>query len=217
MKKESHDLTVRMIFYILGSAIIAFGCSVYLLSDTGNDCFNVFMQGIAKTLHISYSASHIGINVVILILVLLFGRSYIKIGTFVSLLIMGPVTDLTVALLGDILTTELPYLIRLLIASFSLPITSFGLAAIMTADVGIGPNDVLSVFLSDKLNIKFRWVRICVDCTWVILGVLLGGVAGVMTVAAAFLVGPLASCFFRPMEQLLAKCRNLLKEGGNRL
>ena len=205
MKMKPRDLAIRIIFYVLGSAIIAFGCAIYLLSDTGNDCFNVFMHGVAKTLQISYSASHIGINVVILIFLLLFGRSYIKIGTFVSLLIMGPVTDLTVLLLGDILTTDLPYLVRLFVASFSLPITSFGLATIMTANVGIGPNDLLSVFLSDKLKIKFRWVRICVDCTWVILGVILGGTAGVMTVAAAFLVGPISSCFFQPLERLLAK------------
>lgn len=205
MKMKPRDLAIRIIFYVLGSAIIAFGCSIYLLSDTGNDCFNVFMHGVAKTLHISYSASHIGINVVILIFLLIFGRSHIKIGTFVSLLIMGPVTDLTVFLLGDIFTTDLPYLLRLFIASFSLPITSFGLATIMTANVGIGPNDLLSVFLSDKLKIKFRWVRICVDCTWVILGVILGGVAGVMTVAAAFLVGPISSFFLKPLENLLAK------------
>lgn len=202
---KPRDLAIRILFYIFGSAIIAFGCSIYLLSDTGNDCFNVFMHGVAKTLNVSYSVSHIGINVVILIFLLIFGRSYIKIGTFVSLLIMGPVTDLTVFLLGDIFTTDLPYLLRLFIASFSLPITSFGLATIMIADVGIGPNDLLSVFLSDKLKIKFRWVRIGVDCTWVILGVILGGVAGIMTVAAAFLVGPIASFFFKPLENLLAK------------
>jgi len=110
MKRTPRDLSIRILFYIFGSAIIAFGCAIYLLSDTGNDCFNVFMHGLAKTLDIPYSASHIGINVAILIILLIFGRSYIKIGTFVSLLIMGPVTDLTVLLLGDVLTTDLPYL-----------------------------------------------------------------------------------------------------------
>lgn len=205
MKTNPRDLAIRIAFYVFGSAIIAFGCAIYLLSDTGNDCFNVFMHGVAKTLHISYSASHIGINVVILIFLLIFGRKYIKIGTFVSLLIMGPVTDLTVFLLGDVLTSELPFLVSLFTASFSLPITSFGLATIMTANVGIGPNDLLSVFLSDKLKIKFRWVRISVDITWVILGYLLGGTVGIMTVAAAFLVGPISSCFLKPLERLLSK------------
>ena len=203
MKTSPRELAIRIAFYVFGSAIIAFGCAVYLLSDTGNDCFNVFMHGVAKTLHIPYSASHIGINVVILFFLLLFGRSYIKIGTFVSLFIMGPVTDLTVLLLGDILTTELPYLLRLFIASFSLPITSLGLAIIISANVGIGPNDLLSVFLSERFNLKYRWVRVCVDITWVVLGWLLGGTAGIMTVAAAFLVGPISSFFLKPLGRLL--------------
>lgn len=205
MKTPSRDLIIRIIFYILGSTLIAFGCSIYLLSDTGNDCFNVFMHGVAKTLDISYSASHIGINVVILIFLLIFGRSYIKLGTFVSLFIMGPVTDLTVLLLGDILTTDLPYLLRLFIASFSLPITSFGLATIITADIGIGPNDVLSVFLSERLHRKYRWVRVCVDVSWVIIGFLLGGTLGIMTIAAAFLVGPISSFFLKPLKNLLRR------------
>jgi len=205
MKTTPRELAIRIASYIFGSAIIAFGCAVYLLSDTGNDCFNVFMHGVAKTLHIPYSASHIGINVVILIFLLIFGRSYIKIGTFVSLFIMGPVTDLTVLLLGGILTADLPYLLRLFIASFSLPITSFGLAVIMTANVGIGPNDLLSVFLSERFRLKYRWVRVCVDVTWVVLGWLLGGTAGIMTVAAAFLVGPISSWFLKQVEKCLKR------------
>lgn len=205
MKTISRELAIRIAFYIFGSALIAFGCAVYLMSDTGNDCFNVFMHGVAKTLNIPYSASHIGINVVVLIFLLIFGRKYIKIGTFVSLFIMGPVTDLTVWLLGDLITTDLPYLARLGIASFSLPITSFGLAVIMTANVGIGPNDLLSVFLSDRFHLKFRWVRMCVDISWVVLGWLLGGTAGIMTVIAAFMVGPISSAFLKPLEKMLNK------------
>ena len=209
LKNTPRNLLIRILYYIIGSAVIAFGCSIFMISNTGTDCFGMFMQGLAETLEIPYTFSHIGINVAILIVLFFFGRSYIKLGTFVSLFIMGPVIDLTVLLVGGILTDDLSYAVRLLAALASLPVTSFGLAVIITADVGIGPNDLLSVFLSEKLHFQYRFVRIAVDITWVILGVFLGGTLGIMTIVSAFLVGPISAFFLKPADRLLT---GLLKE-----
>ena len=71
-------------------------------------------------------------------------------------------------------------------------ILSAGMSIVINSNAGTGPNDLVAVILSDKIErVQFRWVRVGCDLFFVVLGFLLGGTVGAGTVVAVFLTGPL--------------------------
>lgn len=203
-KRTLPEIITRLILFLIGMAVIATGTSIFVLSDTGSDPFAVFMQGIANVLHISNGIAHMGINFTYLLVILIFARRYIKIGTVAAIFICGPIIDLVSFLLSPFLNSSLNFWIRVVIMLCGCIIMGFGLAMVINADVGVSPNDLASIVISDKTHIAFRWIRITVDLTLVTAGFLLGGVIGVGTIAGALLTGPVTQ-FFSPFHLKLTR------------
>ncbi len=197
------ELLVRSLYFLMGVCICAFGAAMFVLCDTGTDPFGMLMQGIARTFGLSNGIAHISINAVLILVILAIDRSYIRIGTFISLVGMGTVIDLASRLLRGIIHSGLPFWLRFFLMLLACIILSLGLDCIISAQIGTGANDLVAVIISDKAHWQFRWVRIAVDVTWVFSGLLLGGVAGVGTIAAALIIGPIAQFFMPPIRMLL--------------
>ena len=83
-------------------------------------------------------------------------------------------------------------------------ILGFGMSIIIKSNSGTGPNDLIAMIFSDKINqhrrIAFRWVRIGCDVFFVAVGFFLGGTVGIGTVVAALLTGPVVQ-FFLPLSE----------------
>ncbi len=216
-KRTLPEVLTRLFLFSIGVSIIAAGGSLFILSNTGSDPFNVFMQGVARILHISNGISCMGINAVYLVVIFIFARNYIRIGTIASIFICGPMIDLVSSLLSPYLSGQEALWIRIPVMLAGTIVLSFGLAMVMSADAGVAPNDLASIIISDKTHIAFRWVRIAVDSTLVLLGFLLGGVVGIGTIAGAVLTGPTAQ-FFSPFHlkltrRVIQSALRLLKKG----
>ncbi len=207
-KRSVKNLTVRTVLFALGSFIISIGVSAFVLTDTGSDTFSVFMQGVARTLGVSNGMAHILINLTMIIGILIFTKGYIKLGTIAALVIMGPSIDFVSYLLGGIITAATPFYLRLIIMALACVVCAFGLAVIICADIGIGANDLMSVILSDKAKIQFRWARISVDATLVVVGFFLGGVVGIGTIVNIILIGPIAQFFMPHVKKSTASIVN---------
>ncbi len=196
------ELLIRLAYFVAGTAITALGASVFILSETGTDPFGMLMQGVAKIAGISNGTAHIAINATYIIIIAILDRRYIRIGTFAALFATGPMIDLASRLLGHVISGALPYFLRLSICLASCPVIGFGLSCVINASVGMGANDLVSVIISDKTHLQFRWVRVGVDAAMVATGYLLGGVIGLGTVACALLTGPCTQ-FFMPRSALI--------------
>ena len=80
-------------------------------------------------------------------------------------------------------------------------ILALGMSIVINSNAGTGPNDLVAVILSDKIErVEFRWIRVACDLFFVALGFLLGGTVGAGTIAAAFLTGPLVQ-FWLPVTR----------------
>ena len=87
-------------------------------------------------------------------------------------------------------------------------ILAFGMTIVIKSNAGTGPNDLVGVVLSDKTKKPFGLCRVIVDFSFVIIGVLLGGIFGVGTIVCAFLIGPIADRFLPVSEKLVYKLLN---------
>lgn len=216
MKINRKELLLRVIILMIGLTIAHLGVTLFILSDLGSDPFNVLVQGIYRTVSsfvdwpfLTHGKTHIVICFLIILILLVVDRSYIKIGTILCMIFGGPIIDFFTAILAPILAISNSLIFKIIILALGCAILAYGMTIVIKSEAGTGPNDLVSVVISDKSGKNFSIVRILVDLSFVIIGFVLGGSIGIGTIICAFCVGPVAGHFLpineKIIEKLLAK------------
>ena len=211
-KRTIREWVVRSLILMLGLIIAHLGVTLFLLSDLGADPFNVLVQGVYRKLDLllaggvlTHGRTHMGISLLIILVLLLVDKSYVKIGTVLCMVCGGPIIDAFTWLLGFILPQELHLVARALMLVAGCVILAYGMTIVIKSDAGTGPNDLVAVVLADKIRRPFGIVRLIVDAVFTFLGFLFGGVVGVGTIVCAALVGPVAGVFLPINEKLVQR------------
>lgn len=173
-----------------GIVLIAFGVAAFSRAALGFDPFMIFASGMASKMGLSLGITHILINLTLALVYVLIGKKkYINIGTVAAMSLTGPLIDAFTGLDQFVLPGELSFVIRIVLVLAACPLMGLGVHLYTGVRLGAGPNDLVAVILSDATKKPFGIVRVLVDGTWTVAGVLLGGVIGIGTVAALILVG----------------------------
>lgn len=217
MRRSGKEWALRVAILLAGLCVAHLGVTLFLLSDLGSDPFNVFVQGLYRTLDrmlglpfLTHGRTHVGLSLLIILALLFVDRSYIKIGTALCMLFGGPIIDFFTGLLSPVLAGSGSLALRLGMLVAGCVILAFGMTMVIRSDAGTGPNDLVALVISEKSGWKFSLVRMAVDALFVVAGFLLGGVAGLGTLVCMFLVGPVAGFFLprngRWIEKLVRRC-----------
>ena len=205
--------TLRVILLLVGLTVAHLGVTLFLQADLGSDPFNVMIQGLFRFLpwpaFMTHGNVHVGVSFLIILVLLVVDRSYIRIGTLLCMILGGPIIDLFTVVLAPVIHNGSPMAWRLLALVIGCVILAFGMTIVIKSQAGTGPNDLVAVVISDKLKRKFGVVRILVDVGFALAGFLLGGTLGIGTIVCACLVGPTAQIFMPVSEKL---CAGVLKE-----
>ena len=197
--KDLRIWTKRVILLLIGLTIAHLGVTLFLLADLGSDPFNVLIQGLFRFLpwpgFMTHGYVHMGVSFLIILVLLVVDRSYIRIGTLLCMFLGGPIIDVFTILLGGLINAQSVMALRLVALVAGCVILAFGMTIVIQSKAGTGPNDLVAVVISDKTRWKFGVVRICVDVCFALAGFLLGGTVGLGTIICAFLVGPAAQIF----------------------
>ncbi len=210
MRRSGREWLFRVIILMVGLTIAHLGVTLFLLSELGSDPFNVLIQGLYRTISsltgwslLTHGRVHVAVSLLIILILMLTDRNYVKIGTVLCMVCGGPIIDFFTMLLAPLFLrlTSLP--VRVLVLAVGCVILAFGMTIVIKSDAGTGPNDLVAVVISDKLRRKFSVVRIVVDVCFVAVGWLLGGTVGLGTVICAALVGPVAGVFLPHSERIV--------------
>ena len=207
MKRSVKELCIRVVILLFGLTVAHLGVTLFLLANLGADPFNVLVQGIFRTIgrfadwsFLSHGNVHIVICFLIILVLLIVDKNYIKIGTVLCMAFGGPIIDFFTRLLSFFFEKGNPLWLNLIVLAVGCVILALGMTIVIKSDAGTGPNDLVALVISDKSHRRFGVVRILVDVSFVAVGFLLGGTVGVGTVICAFLVGPVAD-FFLPRSE----------------
>ncbi len=199
---------MRVVLLLIGLCIAHLGVTLFLQTELGSDPFNVFVQGLFRSVPwpawaaMTHGRVHLLVSLLILLVLLMADRSYVGVGTVLCMALGGPIIDVYTLWLAPVIHGGLPLLWRLGLLVAGCLILAFGMTIVIRSQAGTGPNDLVAVVLSDKLKKPFGPVRVAVDCAFAGIGLALGGVLGIGTVVCAFLVGPAAQLFFPVSEQI---------------
>ena len=208
----------RILVYVVGLFIMAFGVSLSLKSNLGVSPVNSLPN------EISLVANSFGINLSLGNAVIIIFSCYV----LVQILIKRrrfPLIDLTQVIFSVIfgyftnftgmLTNASSYLtslpLRLLFMAVSMVFIAFGVSIYMNAKLVNMPMEGMTLAISEQLGKPFARVKVVVDCSTVILALVLSLVflhgiegVGVGTVLAAVCVGLLV----KPIQKLVSPALN---------
>ncbi|MCI8334880.1 MAG: hypothetical protein HFH25_09905 [Lachnospiraceae bacterium] len=210
-KRSGKETLIRVLILLAGLTIAHLGVTLFLLADLGADPFNVLVQGIFRTLGrvkgfqaLTHGYTHISICFLIILVLVIADKSYIKIGTILCMICGGPIIDFFTGILGSLFSGGGSLFVKIPVLAAGCVILAFGMTIVIKSDAGTGPNDLVALVISDKSHAKFSLVRVLVDVSFVAAGFLLGGVFGIGTLICAGLVGPVAG-FLLPRSEKIVK------------
>ena len=208
--QKKKETMIRLVILFGGLVVAHFGVTLFLLADLGSDPFNVLIQGLrllvmkAAPVTPTHGTVHMFICFLIILVLLIVDKHYVRIGTLVCMFCGGPIIDFFSWLLGGLGIEEAGLPVKLPILVLGCAILAFGMSVVIRSEAGTGPNDLVAVVISEKKHFRFSVVRIVTDIVFVLTGYLLGGRVGIGTVICAFLVGPVAE-FCMPFSASLVK------------
>lgn len=218
MKESFSILILRVVILFTGLTIAHLGVSLFLIADLGADPFNVFIQGLLRVEEqylsfdfITHGRIHMIISFLIILVLLVTDKSYIRSGTLICMFCGGPIIDCFNSVLMPVLNPFLTLPFRIFINIAGCAVLAYGMTIVIKSEAGTGPNDLVALVISEKSKIKFAPVRIIVDILFAATGFWLGGTLGLGTVICAFVVGPVAGVFLPYNEKLIKRIISKIK------
>lgn len=186
-----------------GVLLVGVGVAFNNCAGFGNDPVGIVYDGIRSVSGMNQAqlgmASNV-VNIVLLVFLFFVGRRYVSVGTFVYLLPYGFCVDLGNFLYGLHGASEDVW-VRVVFSVLGCVLLSLGVAIYIMVDIGVDPFTGVVLVLRDVLKKEYRYVKIGFDLTMVILGTLLGGRLGVVTVVTALAVGPVIQFFTKILKK----------------
>ena len=165
MKRSGREWLIRIVILMIGLTVAHLGVTLFLLTNLGSDPFNVLIQGLFRTLSsltgwsfLTHGRVHVAVSLLIILVLLLTDRSYIKIGTVLCMICGGPIIDFFTLLLSPLFRQVDTLPVRVLVLALGCVILAYGMTIVIKSDAGTGPNDLVAIVISDKLHRKFSIV-----------------------------------------------------------
>lgn len=184
-------LSRRLVQLHLGLVLYGVSMAFMIESRLGLDPWDVFHEGLAQRTGLSFGTVTVAVGALVLLLWVPL-RQRPGLGTVSNVLVIGPVVDVTLAVLPDVRPIAAQG--ALLVAGVLL--NGLATALYLGARLGPGPRDgLMTGYVARRPGRSVRLVRTVIEVVVLALGWLLGGTVGVGTVAYALAIGPLTQAF----------------------
>ena len=211
MKKKINVNIPAIILAFVGIVLVGVGVAFNAAAALGNDPVGIMYDGIRSILGLTSEelgfASNL-VNVALMVLVFFTGRHYINIGTFVYIIPYGFIVSLGGKLYHLIFQVQ-TFPIQVLGAVIGCLLLYTGVAMYITADIGLDPFTGVVMVLRDQLKKEYRYVKIGFDISCILIGTLLGGKLGVITIITALSAGPVIQFLSDQMNKVREKLRGI--------
>lgn len=181
---------------VAGLWLFAAGVVAGLRSGLGVGPWDVLHDGIRQASPLSFGVASIAVGVVLLAAGAVAGV-WPGPATLVNMVLIGIFCDAMLASgIGADLDGRGP-LLRLAAVVAGVGLVALGSALYIGAGLGSGPRDSLMLAIAARTRLRVGALRAIIETTVLVVGVLLGGAAGIGTILFAFGIGPAVEVAFR--------------------
>lgn len=200
----------RCIIAEIGIFMIGIGVAFNAMAQLGNDPVGIFYDGIRSALDLNQQqlglASN-GVNVILFIILCLFGRKFINYGTLLYVIPYGTFVSIGTAIYPIIFPSD-ALIVKCLGGLIGCLLLYTGVGMYVAMEIGLDPMNGISLLLRDKLKLDYAKTKWIFDGTLTAVGFLLGGKLGVITVLTALTGGP-------GIQFAIKMAKRLIKEDGH--
>ena len=182
----------RLARLLLGLVLFGAGEALLVASDLGNSPWTVLAEGLGEQTAIGVGAATVALSVLVL-LAWISLRQAPGLGTILNALIVG--IALGLVLEGLSRPDELAW--RYAFVAAGIALVGLGSGLYLGSRLGAGPRDGLMLGLHRRTGVSVRLARTALEVSVVVAGALLGGTAGIGTLAFAVLIGPAVQASLR--------------------
>ena len=182
----------RALGALSGIFFIGTGVAFNAMAHLGNDPVGIFYDGIRNTMGLNQAglglASNL-VNVGFLCVLFFIGRKYLNVGTLIYILPYGTCVSAGTWLYSKIfLLDTIP--VRILASAAGCLLLYFGVGIFIAVDIGMDPMTGMAMVIRDRLGWDFKRGKWLLDGTITIVGFVLGGKLGIVTIVTALSAGP---------------------------
>jgi uncharacterized membrane protein YczE len=177
----------RLVQLYAGLLLYGFSIALMVRSDLGLAPWDVLHSGLTKWFPIDIGQALVIVSFMVMIAWVPL-REMPGIGTISNAILIGVSTDVFLAVLPHAHAVA----VRVLFLVAGVGLQGVATAAYIGAQFGRGPRDGLMTGLARRTGYSLRLVRTAMELTVLVLGLILGGIAGLGTIVYALAIGPLS-------------------------
>jgi len=198
--------STRVLLLVAGSLTIAVSVAVTLWTGLGPGPLDVFIGAVRTHTGVPLSVAVWMVVGSLIALAWALGRRP-GFGTLVGPLVVGVVMQSTLSVLN---TFEAPdaLIVRMVIQLLAIGAIGVGAGALIVSGLGAGSGELLTSAASRLSGHPERWVRLALEVSWLVIGVALGGPAGLGTVMIALTLGVAVSNGQRMVDHGVGRLRS---------
>ncbi|WLV25458.1 hypothetical protein QR721_04405 [Aciduricibacillus chroicocephali] len=183
-------LAKRLGFFMLGLILFSLGIAQAVqIQYLGIHPWEVLHVGLYEKFGLSIGTWSIIIGIGLIFITLILDRRYINIGTFLNVFLVGWAVDLWLWL--NFLPKGGNLIVDVVIMLCSMALMGVGGGMNNAARIGSGPRDGFMLSISDKTGISIRKVRITMETSVFVLGIMIGGPVFLFTFLYTFVQSPI--------------------------
>jgi uncharacterized membrane protein YczE len=186
------SLSVRIGVYLASISVIGVGVGLMVEGDLGVAPNDVLNTGLSDTFGFGVGTAAWITGVVAMIVAWMLGRRP-RIATVLGSVIVGLSINGALA----VMPTPDTMGVRMAFLAGGLVLIWVGITGVVASDVGAGPLELVMLAFMDR-GLGIRWSRWGLELTLLLLGLALGGAAGVGTLLFAFGTGPVLAITLPP-------------------
>ncbi len=187
MKENTRQYLGRVLLSTTGTVLLSFGNALHLGAGKGTDSLMVFLDGLSQVSQVTIGTVMLWFNVVALTIFFFIDRKKIGLGSLIISVLPSPIVD---GLLATGLFTPHTLAGAYIMALAACIIKGIAIGMYMQPNVGYAPYECLQMRIHEKRGYAIGRIRMAMDAVTLVLGYLMGGVAGGGTVLALLIMGP---------------------------
>lgn len=184
-KTEVKSFLFKSLIIILGSIISAYGITLAIFAGFGGATLAVLWVGVCNTFNISIGTASFIVAVIMIAFVFFYDKKQIHIGT----VIYQVVYSFSVGVFTNIQVYTNNTILNFIIMLLGIVIFAVGTGLYASANLGRGSYEAVTFALADKNKWQVKKVRMILDISVVVIGLLLGGQFGLCTICTVFMSG----------------------------
>ena len=194
----------RLIIFTLGILIFSFGISLAIKMDyLGLHPWDVLNVGLFDIVGLSIGSWSILIGIILVMVAAVLDHTYIKLGTFLNLFLIGILVDFY--LWTDLLPEPSALPSDILIMISGIVLMGVGGGIYNAAGLGAGPRDGFMLSISDKTGYSIGRVRIATELIILVIGLFIGGPVFIFTFIFTFVQSPIFEFSYVRLTRLVER------------